>query len=135
METEYGHSVNLLQYLYVLQWRENKQKFSETGRKVLEVLEKATALDNVIVDPDSLNLPSKDCWELCLSQMADSYEPVHGGFNQAPKFPEPVNINFLLNVYGKAPDSEEGKKALDMCTHTLRKMANGGVHDFVGKVG
>ncbi|KAL0276819.1 UNVERIFIED_CONTAM: hypothetical protein PYX00_004307 [Menopon gallinae] len=115
------------------QWRENRQKFSDAGRKVLEVLEKATALDNVIVDPNSMNLPSKDCWELCMSQMIDSYEPMYGGFSRAPKFPEPGNIHFLLHVYGKSPESEMGKKALEMCTHTLRKMANGGIHDFVGK--
>jgi len=48
-----------------------------------------------------------------------------GGFGGAPKFPRPVNLNFLLreSVWSK------NEEALDMAVATLRAMAVGGMND------
>ncbi|MFQ5739650.1 MAG: thioredoxin domain-containing protein [Acidobacteriota bacterium] len=57
-----------------------------------------------------------------------AYDKVEGGFGSAPKFPRPVNFNFLLRYYHRT-----GKKmALEMVAHTLRQMARGGMHDQLG---
>ena len=57
-----------------------------------------------------------------------SFDEAAGGFGGAPKFPMPVNINFLLRYW-----SSHGKKeALAMCLESLRAMACGGVYDQVG---
>lgn len=61
-------------------------------------------------------------------QIKASYDPRHGGFGGAPKFPRPVTLNFLLRHYARTGTAE----ALDMSLFTLRKMADGGIHDQLG---
>lgn len=69
----------------------------------------------------------------CMQQIVRSYDADFGGFTGAPKFPQPVNFNFLFHMYARDPKSEGGKMCLNMCLHTLTKMAKGGIHDHVGQ--
>ncbi len=62
------------------------------------------------------------------AQIKSSYEPRHGGFGGAPKFPRPVSLNFMLRYHARTG----AKDALDMSLFTLRKMAEGGMHDHLG---
>lgn len=57
-------------------------------------------------------------------ELRRAYDPVHGGFGGAPKFPHPFDLAFLLR-HGPAD-------ARDMALDTLRKMADGGIHDQLG---
>jgi uncharacterized protein YyaL (SSP411 family) len=61
-------------------------------------------------------------------QIKSSYEPQYGGFGVAPKFPRPVIVNYLLRYYAQTG----AKAALDMSLFTLRRMAEGGIHDHIG---
>jgi uncharacterized protein YyaL (SSP411 family) len=65
-------------------------------------------------------------------QFASNFDAKFGGFGGAPKFPRPVTLNFLVDLYGVGPESREGKHALEMSIFTLRKMAEGGIHDHIG---
>lgn len=56
------------------------------------------------------------------------YDPQNGGFGSAPKFPEPMILEFLLRYHHRSGD----KEALSMVEHTLDKMAKGGIYDQVG---
>src|SRR2546426_819888 len=56
------------------------------------------------------------------------YEPVHGGFGDAPKFPTPPPFHVLLRQFGRAKDPPP----LDMTLHSLWKMAAGGIYDHIG---
>ena len=56
------------------------------------------------------------------------YDWTHGGWGQAPKFPQPVAIEFLLRRYARSQD----KLALDMAKHVLSAMADGGMYDQLG---
>jgi uncharacterized protein YyaL (SSP411 family) len=58
----------------------------------------------------------------------ERYDEEHGGFGDAPKFPSPHNLLFLLR-YWKRTGKE---KALNMVENTLQKMVKGGVFDHVG---
>jgi len=60
--------------------------------------------------------------------LADAYDPAHGGFGGAPKFPQASTLEFLLRAAGAgwAP------AARSMLHHTLAAMADGGIHDQVG---
>lgn len=80
--------------------------------------------------PD-LNIPNEECWQKCFTQFNRSYEPNFGGFSPSPKFPQPSNFNFLFHMYARNKNSEQGKLCLNMCLHTLKKMAYGGIHDHV----
>ncbi|HVE83754.1 MAG TPA: thioredoxin domain-containing protein [Myxococcales bacterium] len=53
---------------------------------------------------------------------------VHGGFGQAPKFPNPSNVQMLLRAWRRS-----GKEALKSAVEiTLERMARGGVYDQLG---
>ena len=69
----------------------------------------------------------------CFDQLARSYDEEWGGFGGSPKFPHPVSLNLLLRVYAREKKgSPAGEKALHMTLGTLRKMAEGGMHDQLG---
>ena len=62
------------------------------------------------------------------SALARNYDKRHGGFGGVPKFPASMNLEFLLRVHHQSGNAE----ALDMVTHTCRKMAEGGLYDQLG---
>ena len=56
------------------------------------------------------------------------YDEANGGFGNAPKFPSPHNLLFLLR-YWKRKDEP---KALEMVEKTLTEMRRGGIYDHIG---
>jgi len=63
-----------------------------------------------------------------LFQLGQSFDPEHGGFGGAPKFPRPGDIAFCLRRYA----AEGNGQARDMAIHTLKKIADGGIYDQLG---
>ncbi|HEX8774966.1 MAG TPA: thioredoxin domain-containing protein [Pyrinomonadaceae bacterium] len=60
--------------------------------------------------------------------VARGYDPKHGGFGRAPKFPPAMTLEFLLRTHARTGESA----ALEMARHTCRKMAEGGMYDQLG---
>ena len=65
--------------------------------------------------------------------LVHSFDPVHGGFGGAPKFPHPTSLERLLrcwaaSVRGGEPDRQAETAVLS----TLQKMALGGIYDHLG---
>jgi len=56
------------------------------------------------------------------------FDRAHGGFGDAPKFPRPVLLQFLLRYWHRSDRQE----ALDMALATLEAMARGGIRDHLG---
>jgi len=57
-----------------------------------------------------------------------AFDPTHGGFGPAPKFPHPMDLKVLLRQHARTGDAH----ALHMVRHTLDKMARGGIFDQLG---
>ena len=56
-----------------------------------------------------------------------------GGFGDAPKFPHPMNLEFLLRTWRATADGDHPDlQALYMATLTLTRMAEGGLYDQLG---
>ena len=72
--------------------------------------------------------PGRELLRAGYEQFARSFDGELGGFGKAPKFPRPVTLNFLLRFHALEGD----RHALDMSLFTLRKMADGGMHDHLG---
>lgn len=68
--------------------------------------------------------------EQARDHLAEVFDPHHGGFGSAPKFPQPTLIQYLLEDYAGAPT--ERRSSLHMACTTLRRMALGGINDQVG---
>jgi len=60
--------------------------------------------------------------------LRDDFDEENGGFGMAPKFPQPMALEFLLRYFHRTQD----KAALRMVELTLEKMAKGGVYDQIG---
>ena len=71
----------------------------------------------------SLDLPAK-----AVRNLASGFDNGWGGFGGAPKFPQPMVIEFLLREYLRS----RRHHALDMAETTLQHMAQGGMYDQIG---
>jgi uncharacterized protein YyaL (SSP411 family) len=63
-----------------------------------------------------------------MSSLVQRYDPTHGGFDAAPKFPPTMTLDFALRQWARTGEAQ----ALEMVTHTFRRMARGGLYDQVG---
>jgi len=66
--------------------------------------------------------------EDALRASKSNFDPRHGGFGGAPKFPHPAELQLCLRRYAAAGDEE----ALHIVSHTLECMALGGIYDQLG---
>ncbi|MEL6151443.1 MAG: thioredoxin domain-containing protein, partial [Chloroflexota bacterium] len=69
-----------------------------------------------------------DLLDAAMRAVVHGADMVNGGFGSAPKFPQPMTIEFLLRSYQRT--GEDG--LLDVVNVTLMKMARGGMYDQIG---
>ncbi len=68
-----------------------------------------------------------------VKQLKKSFDPRHGGFGEAPKFPHPTNIERLLRHYADSVITGKADTgALHAATFSLNKMTQGGLYDHLG---
>jgi uncharacterized protein len=72
--------------------------------------------------------PGADALARTVSQFRQSFDPRRGGFGDAPKFPRPSELLFLLREHARTGDRD----AREMVLRTLRAMAVGGMRDHIG---
>ena len=65
--------------------------------------------------------------EQAVRTIAQSYDWQDGGWGGAPKFPQPMLIEFLLRQGARGDHG-----SLNMAAHALRRMAQGGMYDVLG---
>jgi uncharacterized protein len=92
-----------------------------SGEHLLSALASAAARTG----PDGVG---PDTLDAAVRSLARQFDPVHGGFGKAPKFPQPVTLELLMRQSLRTGDREP----LEMAVHTLRRMAAGGVRDHLG---
>ena len=78
--------------------------------------------------PDSAAVLDASVATQAAQQLAAAFDPLHGGFGAAPKFPHPSDLAFLL----ARGQGEGDEPARNMALTTLRKMAEGGLYDQIG---
>jgi hypothetical protein len=116
-------------------WREDRARLVEEGDRVIESLKERAAETAVAAEgvPAPFAEAAGAAFEKAYHYYVESFDPVHGGFGGAPKFPRPANLAFLLRcAVLQGLGSEAGVEALGMVSRTLAAMARGGVHDAVG---
>uniref|UniRef100_A0A8D0EEC5 Spermatosis associated 20 n=2 Tax=Salvator merianae TaxID=96440 RepID=A0A8D0EEC5_SALMN len=112
------------------QWKRNKAALLENSQKILSAL---SARTDVGVRGEEALPSSKEVLTKCFHQLSESYDEEYGGFSESPKFPTPVNFNFLFSYWALHRSTPEGARALQMTLHTLRMMAYGGIHDHIAQ--
>ena len=103
-------------------FKERRAEIDAGGQELLQELQNMSAAreSNEILDVSLLEDASR--------ALARSYDPRHGGFGSAPKFPAPMALEFLLRTHQRTGDAQ----ALDIVIDTCRKMAEGGIYDQLG---
>jgi uncharacterized protein YyaL (SSP411 family) len=117
-------------------WTHDRPRVEQAAGELLERLKGVTGAggrsraENQVGGEDALND--------AVDQSRRAFDARRGGFGDAPKFPRPSELLFLLREYARrggeqasAGDSA-GHDALRMVTETLRAMAVGGMRDHVG---
>jgi len=117
-------------------WKNERQKLVTEGERVLEILRgagrKRRGAGEGEFDGDLADAAGA-AFEKGFQYYYDAFDPANGGFGGAPKFPRASNLTFLLRCAAQqGVASELGRAAVDMAGHTLRQMAQGGIHDHVG---
>ena len=105
-------------------WESRRDDLLRAGGRLREALERSAGEAH----PGSGRFGAGDerLFGYAVSVAARSFDPVHGGFGGAPKFPQPVFLDFLLRA------GDAGGQGASMAVHTLARMAAGGIRDHVG---
>jgi uncharacterized protein YyaL (SSP411 family) len=103
-------------------WRETRDRVRATAEDLTARIAAAPALQ-----PGEGSLKPA-----ILDQAAEAllrgYDWSNGGWGGAPKFPQAMSIEVLLRRHDRSGD----RLALEMATHALRSMADGGIYDALG---
>ncbi|HXF97850.1 MAG TPA: thioredoxin domain-containing protein [Gaiellaceae bacterium] len=99
-------------------WRERRRDVERQAAAVEEAIRRGAEI------PSSREPLTSALLADAVRGIAATFDPVHGGFGRAPKFPAASTIELLLR--------RGGERALEMATRTLDAMAAGGMYDVVG---
>ena len=119
--------MNMPSFRHVLEavvdaWQQRRQQVEEQSEKLREFIAEHTAFD---LSPSTLTLTTlREAGEAIQA----NFDPIHGGFGAAPKFPQAMSLDFLLRRYHRTQDLS----LLNAITKTLDSMAFGGIYDQIG---
>ncbi len=102
-------------------WKSNRSSLLEHS----DVLTKAVQETSLESGVGQL---SENLLHQAYANIEDSFDVTYGGFAEAPKFPTPHNLMFLMRYYHKTKKME----ALQMVEKTLSSMHAGGIYDHIG---
>src|SRR5690606_8628251 len=110
-------------------FREQRAEIERQGRALV-----ATLRDIDAGAGDDFAALDRAPLELARERLAESYDAEHGGFGGAPKFPHATGLELLLALWhgGKPGMARRDERALAIVTHTLDRMALGGLYDQLG---
>jgi len=102
-------------------WTADKEKIVNSAVSIAAQLGKAFSFA-------AADEPDTSLLDQAYQKIKPGFDPQHGGFDPAPKFPTPHRLLFLLRCYHRNGDSN----ALEMVKKTLTAMRLGGIWDHVG---
>jgi len=70
--------------------------------------------------------------EEAAARLTEMYDPLHGGFGRAPKFPQPLLLDLLLQAHAEGVGEQLDPSPLRVVEATLEAMAGGGIWDHLG---
>ena len=103
-------------------YRDRQDEIRETGTSLVNELNRLSATGG------SDRPIEAGLLDAAYAGMVRNYDSINGGFGGAPKFPPAMTLEFLLRTYARTGNRD----ALEMVSHTCRKMANGGMYDQLG---
>jgi len=105
-------------------WRDDREGVLKDAR----VLEEALRKQGAGADQPKPAPPSKDAFEQLGANMREAFDPQYGGFGagaEGPRHPMPQALELALVFHARTGDA----KYLEIVTHTLDAMLDGGIYD------
>lgn len=115
--------MNVLRQLQQV-WKENPDTAYEYAERLAEGIQQSEQLpvERLPAQYDSAQLHA------VVNPWKEQFDSVDGGLDRAPKFPMPINWDFLLQY----AVLEKDQAVADHVHFTLKKIASGGIYDHVG---
>jgi uncharacterized protein YyaL (SSP411 family) len=100
-------------------WRDRREDLGRQGAEIVKAIGSPF--------PASSEPLGEDLLLAAHQGLASMFDPEWGGFGPAPKFPQPMTLEFLLRCHLRGYEG-----ALGRATLTLDRMADGGIFDQIG---
>ena len=97
-------------------WRDRRDRVVASAAQISAALRTATPAVSAV---------DEDVTRRAVETLSRAFDPRHGGFGGAPKFPQPMVHEFLLRHHARTGDP----RSLEMVERTLTAMAAGGMYD------
>jgi len=105
-------------------WREDEDNVRQSAGSSLGAIERYAAVENTQAEEGNWQTTI----EACFANLRAQYDSEWGGFGGPPKFPRPVQHDFL-HLFALQTGSDEAR---EMSFHTLRMMNERGMNDQLG---
>jgi uncharacterized protein YyaL (SSP411 family) len=114
-------------------WKQILQKVSDFYHNEKDALKKNVqavkdAFKQILDDQNPSDIPPADKLKTAAEDLEQLFDPQYGGLGSAPKFPAIQPLYFLLHYYKRSGQ----EKYLHIVSHSLQKMAEGGIYDQIG---
>lgn len=120
------------------QWKQQHSRLLASADQILSAMQgehrstASAAIQNLMPKASDSGISGQEMDTRLFKQTADifsqSFDPVHGGFGPAPKFPLPHNLLFLM-LYAESFQEEAPRQQALL---TLKQMRRGGIFDQIG---
>lgn len=105
-------------------WKNNREELLKGGLRLVEHISRV----QFETSPDNSSTLESGILDKATQTIWQQFDWRNSGWGDAPKFPQPMTIEFLLRQHHRTGDL----LALEMAEKTLEAMASGGIYDQLG---
>ncbi len=106
-------------------YRDHRSEINQQNKQLEQILQQVTTSlpenKNITLDKTPIFNAQK--------ALLEDIDLIHGGFGDAPKFPHPTSLDFLLSFQLQTKENNQTTHAINL---TLTKMVEGGIYDQLG---
>jgi uncharacterized protein YyaL (SSP411 family) len=118
-------------------WKEDRPRVNHAASELFERLQLVTVgrgpASSLKAGADGAGVAGLEALDVGIEQYQMTFDTRRGGFGEAPKFPRPSELIFLLREHARRKAAGQASRApLLMAVETLRAMALGGMRDHIG---
>jgi uncharacterized protein YyaL (SSP411 family) len=106
-------------------WRQDRQGVEQAGGQVVQALLQGTTQ----AADATAGLPDAGTLDTATQHIEGQFDAHNGGWGRAPKFPQPMTIEYLLRRHVATGDA----RPLAIARRSLDAMQDGGIHDQLGR--
>jgi len=103
-------------------WTEQRAEVEQAGVRLVDALVEQSRL------PSAGTLPTSEVLDTATAAIEQAFDARTGGWGNAPKFPQPMTIEYLLRRHAATGDA----RPLAVARRSLDAMADGGIRDQLG---